>query len=116
MGFDLTLVCLGELATVRDATPPMPVLPGVGVNLRTGEVFPIADCSMERGPDLNLRTARTLAASGTRCLACSPSTTASESSLQLGRSPTSQCGLLTSGSASRTTSLFSLSALARRQL
>ena len=62
--FDLTLVCLGELATVRDATPPMPVLPGVGVNLRTGEVFPIADCSMERGPDLNLRTARTLAASG----------------------------------------------------
>merc|ERR1712107_741013 len=61
---DLSLVCLGDVATVRDATPPMLALPGVGVNLRTGEVFPIADSSMERGPDLNLRTARTLAASG----------------------------------------------------
>jgi hypothetical protein len=62
---DLVLLCLGELATTRpEGSPTLPTLPGVAVSLRTGEVFPLADCSMDRGPDLDLRVARTLAASG----------------------------------------------------
>ena len=63
---ELELACLGELATLPNTSPPLPALPGLAVSLRTGEIFPLADCSMDRGPDLALRTARTLAASGDR--------------------------------------------------
>ena len=61
---ELQVVCLGAEATLTTASPPLPALPGLGVSLRTGELFPLADCGVARGPDMDLRTARTLAASG----------------------------------------------------
>ena len=62
---DLEVVCIGDMATSPQASStPLPALPGLAVSLRTGELFPLADCSMEHGPDMDLRTARTLAASG----------------------------------------------------
>lgn len=51
-------LCVGETVTVvRDGTP-LPLISGVGVNVKTGDIFPAV--FREKGPDMDLRTARTL--------------------------------------------------------
>ena len=49
---------MGETVTaVRDGVP-LPLLSGVGLNVKTGEIFPAV--FSEKGPDMDLRVARTL--------------------------------------------------------
>lgn len=55
---DLVTCCLGELCTIHRNGIPWPVIYGVGVNVRTGEIFPAT--FSEKGPDLDIRNARTL--------------------------------------------------------
>merc|ERR1712106_1036028 len=51
-------LCVGATVTVvRDGTP-LPLISGVGVNVKTGDIFPAV--FREKGPDMDLRTARTL--------------------------------------------------------
>ncbi|KAL0270926.1 UNVERIFIED_CONTAM: hypothetical protein PYX00_008197 [Menopon gallinae] len=55
---DLTSACVGELNTTIRGGIHWPVLYGVGVNVKTGEVFPAT--FPDKGPDLALRCARQL--------------------------------------------------------
>lgn len=56
---DLTLACVGELNTIMRGNIPWPVIYGIGVNVRTGELFPAT--FPDKGPDCALRTARFIA-------------------------------------------------------
>lgn len=55
---ELVTLCVGELCTVRRSGTPWPLLYGVGVNVKTGDIFPAQ--FTDKGPDMDLRTARTL--------------------------------------------------------
>ena len=55
---DLVTCCIGELCTLNRNGVPWPVVYGVGVNVKTGDIFP-AQFS-DKGPDLDIRIARTL--------------------------------------------------------
>lgn len=59
---DLTLACVGHLNTVIRNGIPWPIVYGVGVNMKTGEIFPAT--FPEKGPEEYLRTARYLSSSG----------------------------------------------------
>ena len=49
---------MGEAVTVVREGVALPLLSGVGVNVKTGQVFPAV--FGEKGPDMDLRVARTL--------------------------------------------------------
>lgn len=53
---DLTQACVGELNTILRGDLNCPIIYGVGVNIKTGEIFPAT--FPERGPDRELRDAR----------------------------------------------------------
>ncbi|CAG9855640.1 unnamed protein product [Phyllotreta striolata] len=55
---DLTLACTGELNTTIRGGIPWPIIYGVGVNVKTGEIFPAT--FPDKGPDHSLRCARYL--------------------------------------------------------
>lgn len=55
---DLTLACVGELNTTIRGGIHWPMIYGVGVNVKTGEIFPAT--FPDKGPDLALRCARQL--------------------------------------------------------
>ena len=55
---ELVTCCVGELCTARRSGTPWPLLYGVGVNVKTGEIFPAQ--FTDKGPDMDIRTARTL--------------------------------------------------------
>lgn len=56
MEIDLTQACVGELNTVPRGDIHWPILYGVGVNIKTGEIFPAT--FTDKGPDQPLRHAR----------------------------------------------------------
>jgi len=53
---ELVTACVGELNTIIRGDIPWPILYGVGVNVKTGEIFPAT--FPDKGPDLPLRHAR----------------------------------------------------------
>lgn len=53
---DLTQACVGELNTIQRGEINWPIIYGVGVNIKTGEIFPAT--FPDKGPDLQLRLAR----------------------------------------------------------
>ncbi|KAH8348163.1 protein N-terminal asparagine amidohydrolase isoform X1 [Drosophila suzukii] len=53
---DLTQACVGELNTMMRGEISCPIIYGVGVNIKTGEIFPAS--FPDRGPDRELRDAR----------------------------------------------------------
>ncbi|KAM0727075.1 Protein N-terminal asparagine amidohydrolase [Formica fusca] len=55
---DLTLCCVGELNTTVRAGIHWPVIYGIGLNVKTGEIFPAG--FPDKGPDQALRCARQL--------------------------------------------------------
>lgn len=55
---DLTLACVGELNTTIREGIPWPIITGVGVNIKTGEIFPAT--FPDKGPDQPLRSVRHL--------------------------------------------------------
>lgn len=55
---DLTLACVGELNTTIRGGIHWPMIYGVGVNIKTGEIFPAT--FPDKGPDHALRCARHL--------------------------------------------------------
>ena len=55
---ELVTCCVGELCTVRRNNTPWPLLYGVGVNVKTGEIFPAQ--FTDKGPDMDIRMARIL--------------------------------------------------------
>lgn len=59
MEIDLTQACVGELNTILRGETNWPIIYGVGVNIKTGEIFPAA--FPDKGPDLQLRQARNFA-------------------------------------------------------
>lgn len=56
MEIDLTQACVGELNTILRGDINWPIIYGVGVNIRTGEIFPAS--FPDKGPDIPLRQAR----------------------------------------------------------
>lgn len=55
---DLTLCCVGELNTTVRGGTHWPVIYGIGLNIKTGEIFPAT--FPDKGPDQALRCARHL--------------------------------------------------------
>jgi len=55
---ELVTCCVGELCTVRRNGAPWPLIYGLGVNVKTGDIFPAQ--FTDKGPDMDLRAARTL--------------------------------------------------------
>ena len=55
---DLVTCCVFDLCTVHRNGIPWPVIYGVGVNVKTGDIFPAT--FTDKGPDLDIRNARTL--------------------------------------------------------
>jgi len=55
---DLVTCCVGEVCTIHRNGTPWPVIYGAGVNVKTGEIFPAQ--FTDKGPDMDLRNARTL--------------------------------------------------------
>ena len=55
---EIVTCCVGELCTVRRNATPWPLLYGVGVNVKTGEIFPAQ--FTDKGPDMDIRMARIL--------------------------------------------------------
>ena len=55
---ELVTLTVGELVTVRRNGAPLPLLYGVGVNVKTGEMFPAQ--FTDKGPDMDIRMARIL--------------------------------------------------------
>ena len=55
---DLTLCCVGELNTTVRGGIHWPMIYGIGVNVKTGEIFPAM--FPDKGPDQALRSARNL--------------------------------------------------------
>ncbi|XP_052567450.1 protein N-terminal asparagine amidohydrolase-like, partial [Culex pipiens pallens] len=53
---DLTQACVGELNTILRGDINWPIIYGIGVNVKTGEIFPAT--FPDKGPDLQLRMAR----------------------------------------------------------
>ncbi|XP_050311453.1 protein N-terminal asparagine amidohydrolase-like [Anthonomus grandis grandis] len=53
---DLTLACVGPLNTTIRGGIPWPLIYGIGVNVKTGEIFPAT--FPDKGPDSLLRSAR----------------------------------------------------------
>lgn len=53
---DLTQACVGELNTILRGDINWPIIYGIGVNMKTGEIFPAT--FPDKGPDLQLRLAR----------------------------------------------------------
>ncbi|TMW42308.1 hypothetical protein DOY81_012612 [Sarcophaga bullata] len=60
---DLTQACVGELNTILRGDINCPIIYGIGVNIKTGEIFPAT--FPERGPDRELRDARNFMGSQT---------------------------------------------------
>lgn len=56
MEIDLTQACVGEVNTIARGDINWPIIYGVGVNIRTGEIFPAS--FTDKGPDSPLRQAR----------------------------------------------------------
>lgn len=59
MEIDLTQACVGELNTIVRGETNWPIIYGVGINIKTGEIFPAS--FPDKGPDLQLRQARNFA-------------------------------------------------------
>lgn len=59
LDLDLITCCVGELCTINRHGIPWPAIYGIGVNIKTGDIFP--GTFADKGPDLDIRTARTLA-------------------------------------------------------
>ena len=55
---DLETCCIGDLCTLNRNGVTYPIIYGVGVNVKTGDIFPAQ--FNEKGPDMDLRYARTL--------------------------------------------------------
>ena len=55
---DLVRCCVGELCTINRNGIPWPMVYGVGVDVKTGHVFPAT--FTDKGPDMDIRNARTL--------------------------------------------------------
>jgi len=55
---DLVTCCVGEVCTIHRNGTPWPVIYGVGVNVKTGDIFPAQ--FTDKGPDMDIRNARTL--------------------------------------------------------
>jgi len=55
---ELVTLCVGETVTVVRDGIPLPLISGVGVNVKSGDIFPAV--FQEKGPDMDLRLARTL--------------------------------------------------------
>lgn len=55
---DLETCTIGDLCTLHRNGVPWPVIYGIGVNVKTGDIFPAQ--FNEKGPDMDLRLARTL--------------------------------------------------------
>jgi len=53
---DLVAACVGVVNTVQRGDIPWPIVYGVGINIKTGEIFP--STVMDKGPDIPLRNAR----------------------------------------------------------
>lgn len=53
MEIDLTQACVGELNTTMRGDLNWPIVYGVGVNTRSGEIFPAT--FPDKGPDIQLR-------------------------------------------------------------
>lgn len=53
MEIDLTQACVGELNTTVRGENNCPIIYGIGVNTRTGEIFPAT--FPDKGPDIQLR-------------------------------------------------------------
>lgn len=58
MEIDLTLACVGELNTTYRGGIQWPIIYGVGVNVKSGEIYPAT--FPDKGPDFHLRQARCL--------------------------------------------------------
>lgn len=65
MEIDLTQACVGELNTILRGEINWPIIYGVGVNIRTGEIFPAS--FPDKGPDIPLRQARNFTGGQTVC-------------------------------------------------
>lgn len=55
---DLTLACVGELNTTIRGGIPWPIIYGIGLNIKTGDIFPAT--FPDKGPDFSLRMSRYL--------------------------------------------------------
>jgi len=55
---DLVRCCVGELCTINRNGIPWPMVYGVGVDIKTGHLFPAT--FTDKGPDMDIRNARTL--------------------------------------------------------
>ncbi|XP_049818870.1 protein N-terminal asparagine amidohydrolase isoform X1 [Aethina tumida] len=66
MEIDLTLACVGELNTTIRGSIHWPIVYGIGVNVKTGEIFPAT--FPDKGPDHSLRCARHLTGCDPRVL------------------------------------------------
>ncbi|KAK9877165.1 hypothetical protein WA026_016907 [Henosepilachna vigintioctopunctata] len=55
---DLTLACVGELNTTIRGGIAWPIIYGIGINIKTGDIFPAT--FQDKGPDEHLRIARFL--------------------------------------------------------
>lgn len=55
---DLTLACVGQLNTTIRGGIPWPLVYGIGVNIKTGEIFPAT--FPDKGPEACLRSAKNL--------------------------------------------------------
>ena len=61
VSLELLTCCIGEAATVsRAGGAPWPAVHGVAAVVKTGTLFPVAGF-LDRGPDMDIRLARTLA-------------------------------------------------------
>ncbi|ENN76949.1 hypothetical protein D910_07082 [Dendroctonus ponderosae] len=58
MEIDLTLACIGQLNTTIRGGISWPLIYGVGINIKTGEIFPAT--FPDKGPESSLRNARYL--------------------------------------------------------
>ena len=52
----MTQACVGELNTILRGDINWPIIYGVGVNIKTGEIFPAT--FPDKGPEMLLRSAR----------------------------------------------------------
>ena len=55
---DLITCCVNELCTIHRNGIPWPLIYGIGINVKSGEIFPAT--FTDKGPDLDIRNARTL--------------------------------------------------------
>ena len=55
---DLETCCIGDLCTLHRNGIAWPIVYGIGVNVKTGDIFPAQ--FTDKGPDMDIRYARTL--------------------------------------------------------